>query len=191
MTNNITEDPTTDITLDVDTDCGLITSPVDHYFNAGSIADAVTESYNLGGFDFVCTQSTNPMTNDLVFGINGTIISSVLSYDSVENSITINSDPSKSYPRNQSLNLRWNATTQQYDNCGVLTVITDPADATVILTAAGYTQIDNTIMVKSGTSVSYTISKAGYVTKTGTIIVQENQTIQFKLLRNPSIYIPL
>ena len=142
----------------------------------------------LGDSDFVCTQSDNPMANDLVFETNGTIISSVLSYDSVENSITINSAPSKSYPRNQSLNLRWNATTQQYDNCLVLTVITDPADATIILTAAGYTQIDNTIMVKSGTSVSYTVSKAGYVTKTGTIIVQENQTIQFKLLRNPSIY---
>ena len=51
-----------------------------------------------------------------------------------------------------------------------------PSDATVTLTASGYTQIGNTITVPGGTSVAWTVSATGYVTQSGTHIVTQQET---------------
>ena len=52
-----------------------------------------------------------------------------------------------------------------------------PNDATVTLTASGYTQVGNSITVKTGVIVQYSVSKTGYETASGTITASGNQTI--------------
>ena len=47
-----------------------------------------------------------------------------------------------------------------------------PADATVVLSAPGYTQTDNSIRVPDGTRVSYVVSKSGYMDTEGNIVVR-------------------
>lgn len=49
-----------------------------------------------------------------------------------------------------------------------------PADATVELTAAGYTQLDNSISVPRGTSVTWSVSATDYVSESGTKVVNDN-----------------
>lgn len=56
-----------------------------------------------------------------------------------------------------------------------------PNDATVVLTADGFTQINNTITVTVGTSVQYTVSKIGYVTQTNTVTVTQDDTLDISL----------
>ena len=58
---------------------------------------------------------------------------------------------------------------QQY----TLTVVPTPNDATVVLTATGFVQVGNSITVDSGTSVSYSISKTGYITKSDSIVITD------------------
>lgn len=62
-----------------------------------------------------------------------------------------------------------------------LTINPNPSDATVKLTASGYTQSGNSITVQSGTSVSYIVSKTGYTGKSGNVVVNSNQTITVTL----------
>lgn len=51
------------------------------------------------------------------------------------------------------------------------TINPTPSDATVILTANGYTQSGNSITVASGTSVAWNVSKSGYTSQSGTQVV--------------------
>lgn len=62
-----------------------------------------------------------------------------------------------------------------------LTINPTPADATVVLTAEGYSQEGNSITVLSGTEVTYTISRTGYTTVTNTIEVLSTQTLSISL----------
>lgn len=55
-----------------------------------------------------------------------------------------------------------------------MTVEPTPADATVTLVAQGETQVGNTIEVEANAKVQYTVSKAGYTTKSGEIMVNED-----------------
>lgn len=64
-----------------------------------------------------------------------------------------------------------------------LTIVPDPSDATVVITAPGETQSGNSITVFWGTTVSYTISKAGYVTKTGTYKPIDNESYPVSLVQ--------
>ena len=61
------------------------------------------------------------------------------------------------------------------------TVIPNPADATVVLTATGYTQSGNSISVAPGTTITYTVSKEGYETQTGTQVCTFNSSINCAL----------
>ena len=62
-----------------------------------------------------------------------------------------------------------------------LTIAPTPSDATVTLTAAGYTQQGNSIEVPAGTSVSYSVSKTGYITSSNTITVNSTDTLPISL----------
>ena len=78
------------------------------------------------------------------------------------------------YSRDLNNDLVWDENTSRYIPAPrqyTLTFIPSPNDATVVLTATGYTQSGNSITVNSGTSVSYSVSKSGYVTKSGTVVV--------------------
>lgn len=59
----------------------------------------------------------------------------------------------------------------------LFTIVPHPADATVTLTADGYTQVGNTISVRAGTQVSWSVAKAGIPTATGTETITEPKTI--------------
>lgn len=49
-----------------------------------------------------------------------------------------------------------------------------PADATVVMTASGYTQLDNSISVPRGTTVTWSVSANNYVSQSGTKVVNDN-----------------
>lgn len=69
----------------------------------------------------------------------------------------------------------------------VLTINPTPAESTVVLTATGYTQTDNSISVEEGTTVHYSVSKNGYTTKEEDVVVNETSTIQVILAQNQDI----
>ena len=64
------------------------------------------------------------------------------------------------------------------------TINPTPADSTVILTASGYTQSGNSIVVPYNTSVSYNVSRTGYATKTGSEIIIQDTTTSISLTKN-------
>ena len=68
-----------------------------------------------------------------------------------------------------------------------LTINPTPSDATVVLTAAGYTQQNNSITVPSGTTVNYSVSKTDYPTKTGSVTVTSDQVVNVGLYYTPSV----
>ena len=59
----------------------------------------------------------------------------------------------------------------------LFTIIPTPVDSKVVLTADGYTQISNSITVERGTLVIYNVSKEGYITQSGSIIVEEDTVL--------------
>lgn len=68
-----------------------------------------------------------------------------------------------------------------FDVACTLTIVPTPSDATVTLTSSGYTQSGNSITVRTGTNVNYTVSKSGYVTQNGTVIVTGDQSLSITL----------
>lgn len=54
------------------------------------------------------------------------------------------------------------------------TINPTPADATVTLTAGGYTQVGNSITVSYGTSLIWEVAKTGYITEYGSTTVIGN-----------------
>ena len=64
------------------------------------------------------------------------------------------------------------------------TINPTPSDATVALTASGYTQSGNSITVPSGTSVSWSVSKDGYTTQSGTHTVTKTESRSVTLSEN-------
>lgn len=56
-----------------------------------------------------------------------------------------------------------------------------PSDATVVLSASGFSQSGNSITVEEGTEVTYTVSKAGYDTESGTVTLTSNTVITVTL----------
>ena len=66
-------------------------------------------------------------------------------------------------------------------NTATLTINPTPSDATVVLTASGYTQSGNSITVETGTSVNYSVSQTNYITQTGTEVVSADKTLNITL----------
>lgn len=62
-----------------------------------------------------------------------------------------------------------------------LTVQPTPSDATVTLTATGYTQSGNSIKVKRGTQVTIKLEKTGYVSRTFTKTVYGDSTATYEI----------
>ena len=66
-----------------------------------------------------------------------------------------------------------------------LTINPTPADATVTLTAAGYVQSGNSITVPYETAVSYSVSRTGYATQTGSYTLgAADHTVNVLLVKN-------
>lgn len=63
----------------------------------------------------------------------------------------------------------------------ILTIVPTPSDATVVLTAAGYSQEGNKITVPYGTSVSYSVSKEHYDTRSDTVVLTADTTLNIDL----------
>ena len=68
-----------------------------------------------------------------------------------------------------------------------LTISPTPEDATVVLTASGYTQVGNTITVPNGTVVSYEVSKQDYKTESGSKTVTADETLAIELVQGTEI----
>lgn len=106
----------------------------------------------------------------VLYGTNVSYTVSKSGYVSVSNTITITDDTT----------LPVSLTGQP-----VLTINPTPSNATVVLTAPGYTQVGNSIMVYPGTQVTYTVSKTDYATQTNTITVNNSQTLNVQLQYTP------
>lgn len=65
-----------------------------------------------------------------------------------------------------------------------LTINPTPSDASVTLTATGYTQVGNTLSAPIGTVVFFSVSKIGYITQSGNITISRSETISVNL--NPA-----
>jgi len=71
----------------------------------------------------------------------------------------------------------------------------NPSNAAVVLTTEGYTQIDNTIKVKEGNEVTWEVSLEGYITQTGSMVINSHVTKNVYLdlvplkLDTPNIYL--
>ena len=68
------------------------------------------------------------------------------------------------------------------------TINPTPSDATVTLTAAGYTQDGNSITVYKNTYVSWSVSKTGYETQNGSLYVNSSATNNVTLNVQPLYY---
>lgn len=66
-----------------------------------------------------------------------------------------------------------------------LTIVPEPSDATVVLTAVGYTQEGNSISVPLGTKVSWVVSKPGYNDSKDQEVLFGNRTVSVKLVDVP------
>ena len=64
-----------------------------------------------------------------------------------------------------------------------LTINPTPSDAVVTLTADGYTQVGNSIIVEKGTNVQVKVEKNGYVTSTTNIEVTSDTTKNISLVK--------
>ena len=62
-----------------------------------------------------------------------------------------------------------------------ITINPTPADATVVLTASGYTQLGNSIIVDKDVTVYYSVSKADYTTVEDSVIATADTTINVTL----------
>ena len=62
-----------------------------------------------------------------------------------------------------------------------LTIVPSPSDATVTLTAEGYTQLGNSITVPEGFTVIYSVVKPGYSQKRDSIVVNSDITLNVTL----------
>lgn len=62
-----------------------------------------------------------------------------------------------------------------------LTIIPTPSDATVTLTAEGYTQSGNSITVPEGLTVTYSVVRLGYVQKSDSVVVDSDITLNITL----------
>ena len=62
------------------------------------------------------------------------------------------------------------------------TINPTPSNATVVLSAPGTTQVGNSILVNPGDTVSYSVSKTGYVTQSNSIVVNSTQTLPITLI---------
>ncbi|MBO4622530.1 MAG: hypothetical protein J5691_01450 [Bacilli bacterium] len=89
------------------------------------------------------------------------------------------------YERDSQEDLVWDSQEGEYVPAGgeefTLTISPTPSDATVTLTAAGYTQSGNAITVIDGTTVSYSVAKTGYTTVYGAVTVTATNTIPVTL----------
>lgn len=125
---------------------------------------------------------------------DATVTLTATGYTQVDNSITVKYGTSVSYTVSKSGHETKSGTIIVTDdqqvpitllNQVVLTIEPTPSNATVVLTADGFTQVGNSIVVNPGTSVSYSISRTGYITQTDTIIVNTTQTLQISLTHEP------
>lgn len=66
-----------------------------------------------------------------------------------------------------------------------LTIKPTPADATVVLTATGFQQVNNSITVDWGTSVNWSVSKTDYVSQSGTKTAYDDTILEKELEHIP------
>lgn len=92
---------------------------------------------------------------------------SAIGYDTYHQNITMDAD--------KIINVSLNKSMYKF------TINPTPSDATVKLTANGYTQSGNSITVPYGTTVSYKVSKKNYSTQSGNVTISTHITLPLTL----------
>lgn len=161
----------------------------DNYVSASGVV-LVTEDQTLS-IELVLVNRTltiNPTPNDATVTLTAT------GYTQVGNSITVPHGTSVTYSVskenyvtvNDQINVIEDKTLSITLNPVeyTLTINPIPSNATVILTADGYVQVDNSITVPFGTNVTYRVSKENYSTRSSVITVNSNETIEIELTQD-------
>ena len=181
------------ITVPADTVVDYSVSADKHITQTGAITADKTKSVSVELVKLI-TITVNPIPSDATVTLRAP---DMPEYTQSGNSITI---PSTTYAQfyvdregYQSKNGGWLSNQFSEDHTATieltplnytLSVTPTPSDATVTLTAAGYTQSGNSITVPYTTNVSYEVAKTHYGTKTGTKSVTKDENINVSLTKN-------
>lgn len=158
----------------------------DHY---NTISNTVTvtsdNTISIQLTEILYTYTINPTPND------ANVVLTAAGYTQSDNSITVPYNTSVSWTVYADHYITQSGTkvvTQtESDNVSLtlenytLTIVPTPNDATVVLTAAGYSQVGNTITVPYGTTVSYSVSKEHYDTRSDTVVLTADTTLNIDL----------
>ena len=162
--------------------------------NVQPIPQSVT---NMSGTFDGCTSLTGNIT---ILAANITGAANCFNNSSLRKNVYIPFGPDPYNPNSKTYNAFIAA---GYDNAGTqnnvylysldmakVTINPTPSSATVELTAPGYSPQGNTIYVKQGIEVTYTVSQYGYITETATVSTSTNpdQTISVNLTKRNFIY---
>lgn len=137
----------------------------------------------------MCTLTINPTPNDAEVSIVAT------GYSQVGNTITVPYGTSVSYQVSKTgYDSEYDTITLTSDQTlaisldvamVTLSITPTPNDATVVLTATGYSQEGNSITVAYGTPVSYSVSKTNYTTVANTISsLTDDTSLTINLVQN-------
>lgn len=158
--------------LDEYLDCGLTRKISELGLDCGLITETVSDHKDLGSsiVEVVLTQASTPVEFDPVTHEGGSYMTTVSSYDSINDEVSTNLYPNDSFTRDTTAEYIWDTTTCRYRNrFHTFTINPTPSSATVLLAAAGgYTQSGNSITVREGVTISYNVSKEGYFPESGT-----------------------
>ena len=163
--------------------------------------DTVIDCTNMTSNTVILTINPDPIDATVVLEVEG---GNPFDFEQVGNSITVSPGTSVRYTVSktdyitQSNVIEVNETQTVEINLSetlyTYIIHPTPANATVSLTAAGYTQEDNSISVPRGTTVEWSVSKTNYIAQTGTKVVDDNcadniilkKLIEFTITPTPS-----
>lgn len=144
-----------------------------------------TETDTVTLVETLYTYTINPTPNDATVTLSATGYSQVGNSISVPYNTSVDWSVSKANYTTQSGTKTVTETTSDSITLNLMpctfTISPTPNDATVVLTAQGYTQTGNSIIVLYGTSVDYTVSKTGYVTQSNSVTVTSDTTLPIAL----------
>lgn len=173
------------ITVPVNTVVDWSVSAPHYDTQSGSKTVTQTETDTVTLVETLYTYTINPTPNDATVTLSATGYSQVGNSISVPYNTLVDWSVSKANYTTQSGTKTVTETTSDSITLNLMpctfTISPTPNDATVVLTAQGYTQTGNSIIVLYGTSVDYTVSKTGYVTQSNSVTVTSDTTLPIAL----------
>lgn len=123
------------------------------------------------------TLTVNPVTPDAIVTINGVVQTSMQVTNGSTVNVKVSADGYKTYEEFILVNKDMVITPELQKEEVTFSITTIPSDCVVRLNGVA----KNSITVLKGSSVNWEVSKSGYITKSGSIVVEENTLMQVSL----------